>query len=172
MENFIATLRDDYNFPGFADAMEVHRKNVYRIFREQRSWVIAFKYDLTIWKAVFAVRNPDKHVPNPSLEPVGLVNEIFYNARAQEDLNTDDNPYRKGGPKNGRNPYSDILTDPPTTLTFTRPVTGPTRHYIERKDKTQVKNNGPYGNYKGKNFNPNHQKPSTDNKGKGKEKET
>ncbi|EGG09406.1 uncharacterized protein MELLADRAFT_71222 [Melampsora larici-populina 98AG31] len=67
MDNFIAMLREDYKFIAFADAMDVHKKNVYRIFKQQRSWVIAFKYDLTIRKAVFAVRNPDQKVPNPAL---------------------------------------------------------------------------------------------------------
>ncbi|EGG03044.1 uncharacterized protein MELLADRAFT_65902 [Melampsora larici-populina 98AG31] len=172
MENFITMLRDDYKFCGFADAMEVHRKNVIKIFKQQRSWVIAFKYDLTIRKVVFAVRNPDQKVPNPALEPEGLVNEIFYNARAQDDLNTEDNPYRKGGPKAGKNPYSDILTEFPTTSpSQTRNFTGPSRNYFDRKDKPQFKSSGPYGNYKGRNFDPNHRKVAEVQKGKGKEKE-
>ncbi|EGG13108.1 uncharacterized protein MELLADRAFT_86908 [Melampsora larici-populina 98AG31] len=175
MDNFISMLREDYKFTGFADAMEIHKKNVHNIFRQQRSWVIAFKYDLTIRKAVFAVRNPDQKVPNPALEPVGLVNEIFYTARAQEDLNTDDNPYRKGGPKAGKYPYSDVLTDAPAPSTLAKTNVGPSRNYIEKKDKQQFRTSGPYGNYKGRNFNPNHNRNdnSKDNvKGKGKEKDT
>ncbi|KAH9808060.1 hypothetical protein DFH28DRAFT_1137086 [Melampsora americana] len=113
-DSFIETCRKIYKYLAFANALELHKKNVIRIFKEQRSWVIAFRYDLTIRKATFAIRNPDEKVPNPSLEPSGLVTEIYYSARAQNDLNIDENPYRTGGPKFGQNPYSDMAAEQTT----------------------------------------------------------
>ncbi|EGF98033.1 uncharacterized protein MELLADRAFT_113895 [Melampsora larici-populina 98AG31] len=165
-DTFVETCRKVYKYNAFANDLETHRKKVIKIFKDQRSWVVAFRYDLTIRKATFAIRNPNESVPNPALEPIGLVEEIYCSAREQGDLNLDDNPYRKGGPKTGRNPYSDINT------TQASSVAGPSRTTYE---KPQSKNTSPYGNYKGKNFNPNYKRPegvkSEGYKGKGKERE-
>ncbi|EGG09303.1 uncharacterized protein MELLADRAFT_61278 [Melampsora larici-populina 98AG31] len=175
-ENFdtlVEMCRRVYKYYSFANALEIHKKNVIRIFKDQRSWVIAFRYDLTIRKATFAVRNPNDKIPNPALEPTGLVDEIYYAARAQGDLNLDDNPYRKGGPKFGRNPYADITSDPSSSNSSQGNATsGQSRPYSS--GRTQPRSQGPYGNYKGKNFNPSYKRPEgnrSDNfKGKGKEK--
>lgn len=172
MDNFISSCRDTYKYTSFADALEIHKKNVITIFKQQRSWVVAFRYDLTIRKATFAIRNPGDAIPNPSLEPVGLLDEIYYSARAQDDLNTDDNPYRKGGVKSGRNPYSDIITEstPYISNYQTSQRAGPSRY---NNDRNQPKVTSPYGNYKGRHFNPNYKKTETskvENKEKGKEK--
>ncbi|EGG12976.1 uncharacterized protein MELLADRAFT_58727 [Melampsora larici-populina 98AG31] len=157
----------------FADALKIHKRDVIQIFKEQRSWVVAFRYDLTIRKATFAVRNPNKKVPNPSLEPSGLVDEIYYSARSQEDLNIDENPYRKGGLKHGRNPYSDITSDQTSTnWNQANSVAGPSRSY--NYNRNQQRSQGPYGNYKGKSYNPSYKRPEGNRaenfKGKGKEK--
>lgn len=45
-DNFISTCRDTYNYNSFADALETHKRNVTTIFKQQRSWVVAFRYDL------------------------------------------------------------------------------------------------------------------------------
>lgn len=166
MDSFIASCRDTYKFVGFAEALEMHKKNVIKIFKQQRSWVVAFRYDLTIRKATFAIRNPGEAIPNPALEPPGLLNEIYYSARAQDDLNTEDNPYRKGGPKVGRNPYSDIVTEA-TTMFPVRQATATSSSYVS--DTFKNKPQSPYGNYRGKRFNPNYKKPEVP-KGDGKEK--
>lgn len=172
MDCFISSCRDTYKFIGFADALEIHKKNVITIFKQQRSWVVAFRYDLTIRKATFAIRNPGEAIPNPALEPPGLLNEIYYAARAQDDLNTEDNPYRKGGPKVGRNPYSDIITEPAShSLNYhTNQRPAPQRYNTEQ---SQIRPQSPYGNYKGKRFNPNYKKQDNvkpDNKEKAKDK--
>lgn len=171
MDTFISTCRDTYNYTSFAEALESHKRNVITIFKQQRSWVVAFRYDLTIRKATFAIRNPGDAIPNPALEPPGLLDEIYYSARAQDDLNTEDNPYRKGGLKVGRNPYSDIVSEP-ATHNSNQPNArgGPSRY---SNDKPQTKTQGQYGNYKGKRFNPNYKRPEgpgAENKDKGKEK--
>lgn len=166
MDSFISSCRDTYRFVGFADALETHKKNVITIFKQQRSWVVAFRYDLTIRKATFAIRNPGESIPNPALEPPGLLNEIYYSARAQDDLNTEDNPYRKGGPKMGRNPYSDIVSESTSTVT-NRQTAGPSSTY--NNETNRYKPQSPYGNYRGKRFNPNYKKPELQ-KPDGKEK--
>ncbi|EGG10743.1 uncharacterized protein MELLADRAFT_60269 [Melampsora larici-populina 98AG31] len=172
-DNLVETCRKVYKYAKFANALEVHKRNVIRIFKDQRSWVIAFRYDLTIRKATFAVRNPTDKIPNPALEPSGLVDEVYYSARAQGDLNSDDNPYRKGGPKFGRNPYADTTTDlNPTQSNHYVSVAGPSRQ--NNTGRNQAKNQGPYGNYRGKNFNPSYKRPDGTKldglKGKGKER--
>ncbi|EGG00190.1 uncharacterized protein MELLADRAFT_68028 [Melampsora larici-populina 98AG31] len=158
-DNLVETCRKVYKYNTFANDLEIHRRKVIKIFKDQRSWtrlltVVAFRYDLTIRKATFAIRNPNDSVPNPSIEPVGLVEEIYCSARAQGDLNLDDNPYRRGGLKAGRNPYSDINTNPPGPQASS--VAGPSQSNYKR---SQGKSQSPYGNYKGKNFNPNYKRP-------------
>ncbi|EGG03089.1 uncharacterized protein MELLADRAFT_65828 [Melampsora larici-populina 98AG31] len=169
----VDTCRRVYKYYSFANTLEIHKKNVIKIFKDQRSWVVAFCYDLTIRKATFAVRNPSDKIPNPALEPTGLVNEIYYAARAQGDLNLDDNPYRKGGPKFGQNLYSDITSEPsPSHSNQSNATAGPSRSY--NSGRNQPRTQGPYGNYKGKNFNPSYKRPDGNKpenfKGKGKEK--
>lgn len=171
-DTFITTCRDTYNYISFADALETRKRNVITIFKQQRSWVVAFRYDLTIRKATFAIRNPGEAIPNPALEPPGLLNEIYYAARSQDDLNTEDNPYKKGGPKFGRNPYSDIVSDSTSTSNHIQTSTraGPSRYGNE---KPYNKNQTTYGNYKGKRFNPNYKRPEgngNEMREKGKEK--
>lgn len=171
IDTFIATCRDTYNFTSFADALETHKRNVVTIFKQQRSWVVAFRYDLTIRKATFAIRNPGDAIPNPALEPPGLLDEIYYSARAQDDLNTEDNPYRKGGLKAGKNPYSDIVSEPAPQSTYQPNFRGGPSKYAN--NNSQPKPQGQYGNYKGRRFNPNYKRPegvSGESKDKGKDK--
>lgn len=171
-DSFISSCRDTYKYISFADALETHKKNVITIFKQQRSWVVAFRYDLTIRKATLAIRNPGESIPNPALEPPGLLDEIYYAARAQNDLNTDENPYRKGGPKSGRNPYSDIITEP-TVYNANYQVGqrgGPSKF---NKERSNTKTDTPYGNYRGKHFNPNYKRTEpnkTENEKRGNEK--
>lgn len=171
MDAFITSCRETYKFNSFADALDIHKKNVLTIFKQQRSWVVAFRYDLTIRKATFAFRNPGDTIPNPALEPPGLLDEIYYAARAQDDLNTEDNPYRKGGSKSGRNPYSDIITEP--TIHNANYQSGQRTAVRNGNEKFQNKAQPPYGNYKGRHFNPNYKRPDNnkmENRDKGKEK--
>lgn len=159
-DSFVSSCRDSYKYVAFADALEIHKKNVITIFKQQQSWVIAFRYDLTIRKATFAIRNPGESIPNPALEPSGLLDEIYYAARSQNDLNTEDNPYRKGGPKFGRNPYSDIITEP---TTYNANYQIGQRQNAPRYNNGKINNRSqtPYGNYKGKRFNPNYKRTET-----------
>lgn len=167
IDSFINSCRETYKYVAFADALEIHKKNVITIFKQQRSWVVAFRYDLTIRKATFAIRNPGDSIPNPALEPPGLLNKIYYSARAQDDLNTEDNPYRKGGPKVGKNPYSDIMTE--STASTSNYSAKLPQQPSYNSDPNRFKNQSTYGNYKGKRFNPNYKKPEP-NKMEAKEK--
>ncbi|EGG05125.1 uncharacterized protein MELLADRAFT_107804 [Melampsora larici-populina 98AG31] len=173
MDNLITTCREVCKYIGFADSMEIHKKRVMTIFKQQRSWVVAFRYDLTVRKAVFAIRNPGASVPNPALEPTGLLDEIYYSARSQNDLVTSDNPYRTGGPKFGKNPYSDITTDLPTSQTSYQANSQASSSSRPQRVTPYAKGPSLYGNYKGRNFNANYKRPESgkkDYKGKGKEK--
>lgn len=171
MDTFISTCRNTYNFISFSEALETYKRNVITIFKQQRSWVLAFRYNLTIRKATFAIRNPGEAISNPALEPPGLLDEIYYTARAQDDLNTEDNPYWTGGLKAGRDPYSDIVTETATQYSNQTSFKGGPSRYTN--DKPQNKPQNQYGNYKGKRFNPNYKRPegaNTESREKVKEK--
>lgn len=75
-------------------------------------------------------------------------------------MNTEDNPYRKGGPKFGRNPYSDIITEP---TTYNANYQIGQRQNAPRYNNGKINNRSqtPYGNYKGKRFNPNYKRTET-----------
>lgn len=75
MDTFISTCRNTYNFISLSEALETYKRNVITIFKQQRSWVLAFRYNLTIRKATFAIRNPGEAISNPALEPPGLLDE-------------------------------------------------------------------------------------------------
>lgn len=117
-----------------------------------------------IEKAFFVIKS--------RLRRIKALIEIYYSARAQDDLNTEDNPYRKGGAKVGKNPYSDIMTESAATISSHQTAHKPAYSNFNN-EANRSRPQSPYGNYRGKRFNPNYKNPDTqkiENKEKIKEK--
>ncbi|KAH9820533.1 hypothetical protein DFH28DRAFT_1120848 [Melampsora americana] len=167
MEEFILAL-SAYGFVELANSFESHQKKVNTIAKERGWWVVAFTYNLRIRKAIFAFRNPGVVVPNPAIEPIGLVDKIYHNVQSNGDLPFRDNPYRKGGEKERKSPYLDL---PAVTATLSSHPSSFQNHPSGGAHRTfGDRNLARNGGYQGKNFYPNFKTKPYGNRDKGKDK--
>ncbi|KAH9812413.1 hypothetical protein DFH28DRAFT_1084267 [Melampsora americana] len=104
--NYMITLaREMYNFEPFANGLAIHRETVKDIAKEH-GWPTAFRYCQKVRHSVFTFKvGPE----GKDTQDIGVWRKDLEEVARQEseaagDLNFHDNPYRRGGEKEGYDP--------------------------------------------------------------------
>lgn len=185
---FLIMLRNVFGYNWFADRMAIHRSNVEWIAQTYRSWVVAFRYHLRIWRAVFASRLTGTPVPDPGVWQPRVLEEVYTQARVLGDLAFNDNPYATGGPRDNWDPTTGLPRTGNQTNQASTEASSSSSWIPAAFDNSATKSSNakaqntqkathPNSNYKGKRFDPNYKRDNKkDDKndkgnGKGKDKE-
>ncbi|EGG08473.1 uncharacterized protein MELLADRAFT_84651 [Melampsora larici-populina 98AG31] len=113
--DLFVTYLEHYDHGALAKRFRLHKENMFAIMREQRSWPMAFRYDMAVRTVVLTIRNSDGKIADP-----GDRNEIIErDARLDSERLGDFDPWFADC-----NPYADGQVK-----SHIDPITGEKRRY-------------------------------------------
>lgn len=168
---FLAYLKK-YGHHDIVAPLKAHKEVVFAIKRENKNWPCAFRYDMAVRLAVMTIRCKDGSVPDPSKRDEEIEREAIRETTHLGDFSpefAEMNPYSKGGRKEHLSPITGLTrARPHGTSQHSLPDANPRAQEkpvykgpgsSSRSLKTSRSERPRGGTYRGRNFDPNFQRP-------------